>query len=117
MKVISPKFHAILDYLVVVSLWAVAGLYSWDSSLSTFTFVLGGIHLALTLLTRFPGGMFKIIPLPIHGYIELVVGILAVAAALFYLEDELARNFYLGFGIVVLLVWFLTDYQSSAATS
>ncbi|WP_247232971.1 hypothetical protein [Telluribacter sp. SYSU D00476] len=113
MKVISPRFHAILDYLLVVSLWAVAGMYDWDSSLSAFTFVLGGIHLILTLVTRFPGGMFKLVPFPIHGYIELIVGVLALLASLFYFEESLAKNFYLGFGIVVLVVWALTNYRSS----
>ncbi|WP_373513271.1 hypothetical protein [Persicitalea sp.] len=114
MKVINAKIHGIIDYLVVVFLLAAPSLFGLPPTTALFTYVLGGIHLALTLLTDTDLGLIKVIPFPIHGWIELIVGIALVGAAFYLggLEGDLARNFYLGFGGAVLLVWALTDYQS-----
>ncbi len=115
MKVIDAKLHGIIDYLVVLFLLAAPILFDLPPVATLFTFALGGIHLALTLLTNSSMGLIKAIPFPVHGWIELIVSVALVGAA-FYLgsmEGDLARNFYLGFGGAVLLVWALTDYRSA----
>ena len=114
MKVIDAKLHGIIDYLVVVFLLAAPILFNLPPTTTLFTFALGGIHLALTMLTNTKLGLIKVIPFPIHGWIELIVSIVLVGAA-FYLggmEGDLARNFYLGFAGAVFVVWALTDYRS-----
>jgi hypothetical protein len=80
---------------------------------ATFTYILGFIHLALTITTKFELGLVKIIPLKIHGMIELIVsiGLVLIAFYLGNLEGDLARNFYLGFGVAVFVTWFITDYS------
>jgi len=112
MKFISPKIHGIIDYLVVVFLLASPTLFGFTGLLSCFTYALGGVHLALTLLTDFSGGLFKIIPLPIHGLIELVVGIALIVIAYTLFKDIAAgKLFYTVFGAAVLLVFVVTDYK------
>ena len=113
MKIINSKIHGIIDYLVVIFLWVSPTLFELPETTALFTYVLGAIHLTLTVLTNFKFGLFKVIPLKIHGLIELIVSIALVAVA-FYLgnqEGDISRNFYLGFAVAVFLTWLLSDYS------
>lgn len=112
---INSKIHGIIDYAVVLFLWASPSLFTLPETTAIFTYVLGGIHLVLTLATNFEMGVLKVIPFKIHGLIELVVGLALIGVA-FYLgemEGELARNFYIGFGGAVLATWALTNYKEA----
>ncbi len=112
MKILDPKTHGIIDYLVVIFLWASPTLFGLPPTTALFTYVLGGIHLLLTVSTRFPLGFLNLIPFQLHGTIELIVSLVLVGVA-FYLggeEGALARNFYLGFAAAVFLTWLVTDY-------
>jgi hypothetical protein len=114
MKILTSKLHGIIDYVVVIFLLASPSLFSLPEFTACCTYILAGIHLTLTVLTDFEVGLFKVIPLKIHGTIELTVSLALVAFA-FYLggrEGDLARNFYLGFGIAVFLTWLVSDYES-----
>jgi len=115
MKLISPKLHGIIDYLVVAFLLASPLVFGFTGLLAIFTYVLGVIHLALTLLTDFNGGVMKLIPLSFHGMIELIVGVVLIILAFTLFKDEAAgKIFYALFGAAVLLVWLLTDYRKSS---
>lgn len=106
--------HGIVDYLVVVFLLVSPSIFKLPPVTAAFTYALGGIHLLLTVLTKFELGIFKIIPFRIHGYIELIVAI-ALAGAAFYfnsIEGSLARNFYFGFALAVFLTWATSDYSA-----
>jgi len=110
---VNSKIHGIIDYLVVVFLWLSPTIFELPNITSTFTYVLGCIHLTLTILTNFELGLIKVIPLKIHGMIELIVSISLIAVG-FYLntiEGELARNFYIVFGIAIFATWLITDYK------
>jgi hypothetical protein len=110
---VNSKIHGIIDYLVVLFLWSSPTLFSLPETTSTFTYVLGGIHLVLTVLTKFELGLIKVIPLRIHGLIELIVSIVLILIA-FILgnkEGQIARNFYIAFGVAVFLTWLITDYK------
>ena len=112
MKIISPKLHAIIDYIVVVVLLASPTFFGFTGLLAQFTYALGIIHLLLTLLTNFSGGIIKLIPLPLHGLIEFVVGVvLIILAFTLFKDDQKGEVFYTAFGTAVLLVWLLTNYK------
>lgn len=115
MKILNARIHGIIDYLVVIFLLAAPTLFNLPATTALFTYILGGIHLTLTLLTKTDLGLIKVIPFPIHGWIELVVAIALVGVAFFLgsLEGALAQNFYLAFAGAVFLVWLLTDYKSA----
>ena len=84
MKIIDSRIHGLIDYLVVVFLLAAPALFGLPATTALFTYVLGGIHLALTMLTKFELGLIKVIPFPLHGWIELAVALALVGVA-FYL--------------------------------
>lgn len=111
---VNSKIHGVIDYLVVVFLWSSPALFNLPEITSTFTYILGGVHLGLTVLTKFELGVIKIIPLKIHGWIELVVAVslIVIAMILGQQEGEIARNFYIGFAIAVFLTWLITDYTT-----
>jgi ABC-type amino acid transport system permease subunit len=82
--------------------------------IAVFTYALGAVHLILTLFTNFDAGLFKIIPLRVHGYIEFIVGIaLIVLAFTLFMDNANGRVFYTCFGLAVLLTWLFTDYKNS----
>ncbi len=119
MKIISSKVHGILDYLTVIFLFAAPTLFKMDGTLCTFTYALAGIHLLLTALTNFEPGIFKVIPFKIHGLIELIVAVVLIAVAFWFNSNgsKLGLYFYLGLAIVILIVFFLTDFKGSQTSA
>jgi hypothetical protein len=116
MKFISPKLHGIIDFVVVIFLLASPTIFGFTGLVATFTYALGGIHLLLTVLTDFNGGLFKVIPFSIHGLIEFVVGlVLIILAYTLFKDDKTAQLFYTVFGAAVLVTWLVTDYKGTKA--
>ena len=91
MKPISLTVHGAIDYLAVV-IFAVApvaiGLTGWPAALS---YVLAGIHLLMTLLTDFPAGVIKVIPIVLHQWVERIVGPALIILALISMTAAGAR--------------------------
>jgi hypothetical protein len=107
MKVISDTAHGILDYLTVA-------IFALAPSILV-SYALAAIHLAMTLLTNMPLGVFKIIPMRLHALVEMLVGPVLVVAALVLptvLGDK--REFFLVMGLVILAVWLLSSYGRPA---
>jgi hypothetical protein len=112
MKFISPAIHAIIDYLIVIFLLASPTLFGFAETAAIFTYVLAGIHLLLTISTDYSAGLIKVISLPLHGFIESIVGVILIALAYtLFNDDTTAKLFYIIFGTVVLYTWLLTDYK------
>jgi hypothetical protein len=61
----------------------------------------------MTLLTRFPMGIRKVIPFVAHGIVELVVGIALLLLPAFagYSPGSPARRLCPAMGGMILLVW------------
>jgi len=114
MKPISPTVHGAIDYLVVVIFAgapAVIGLSGWPAVLS---YTLAGIHLLMTLLTDFPAGIIKAIPIVLHQWVERIVGPVLVILA-FISMTEAARAFFVAMGVIIFAVERLTAYRSTTA--
>lgn len=113
MKLISPRIHGYLDFLTVILFLLAPTLFGLNQLPALLAYSLAGIHLVVTLTSDFPFGIVKIIPFPIHGWIERIVGptLVAVPFILGFADDEVARNFYIAAGVVIIAVGLLTDYQ------
>src|SRR5689334_15808903 len=103
MKLINPTIHGILDYVVVTFLWASALIFPFTVSIKLFTPALGCVHLVLTLITNFPGGVVKVLPLKIHAIIELAVSIILIVSPGALGLQGVDKIFYVAFGIAVFL--------------
>ena len=116
MKVISPRLHGYLDFLTVILFLLAPALLDLGQVPAMLAYSLAAVHLVVTLTSDFPFGVIKIIPFPVHGWIERIVGpsLIAVPFILGFANEETARNFYIAAGLVIIAVGVLTDYQSKA---
>jgi hypothetical protein len=114
MKIISPKFHAVLDYILVMLLLASPDVFGLSKTASTLAYVLGVIHFILTVCTNFSGGIFKLINLKLHGLIEFFVSIVLVVLAFTLFKGNLTDEiFYACLALLILIIFTLTDYKRS----
>jgi len=114
MKKLSPRVHGILDYFTVLFLLSSPSLFDMQTNGAVFTYVLAIVHLILTLLTDFPLGAFKIIPLKLHGLIEIVVSIALIVVAVWFRSsgDNVSFYYYLIFAFILFIVWTTSEYKS-----
>jgi hypothetical protein len=112
MKIISPRLHGIVDYVTILFLGLSPFLFHMNNAARIFTFALGIVHLSLTLLTDFDMGIFKVIPLKIHGTIEVAVSVVLIFVAFIFrkLDDQTSFYYYLVFSLALFLVWLTTSY-------
>jgi hypothetical protein len=110
---LNSKIHGLIDYAVIIFLWLSPTLFGLSSTTSMFTYVLGAIHLALTITTDFEVGLIKIVPLKIHGLIELIVSIALVAVAFLLgnIDGSKSMIFYLIMAVSIFATWLITDYK------
>jgi hypothetical protein len=118
MKILDPKIHGILDYAVVVAFAVAPSVVGLAGLPAAILYALAAIHLLLTLVTDFPLGVAKIVPLRVHGAIELIVSLALVALPwiLNFSSDPTARVFYVVAGVVIFAVWLITDYRGAATS-
>ncbi len=116
MKIISSKAHGILDYATAAFLLLAPTLFKMEGNLCTITYILGAVHLTLTVLTDFEVGLVKVIPFRIHGLIEVVVAVgLAALAFWFYNNDNaFGFYFYMALAVVIMIVFILTDFRTTS---
>lgn len=114
MKVLTPRSHGILDYVTVIAFLLAPTIFDLSGLPATISYLLAVVHFMLTIITAFPLGLIKAIPFRIHGMIELAVSILLVLLPwlLGFTSVPAARNFYVTAGIVIFIVWLVTDYAS-----
>jgi hypothetical protein len=98
-NLLSPRIHATVDYLSVLLLVLAPTLFGLNDIATRGAYALAAIHLVMTLLTDFPGGVMKLLPLRVHGMVEIVVGVLLVLAPL-----------VIPAATVLVVVWGITDY-------
>lgn len=113
MKKLSPRVHGVLDYFTVLFLLFSPSSFDMQTTGSVFTYVLAVIHLILTVLTDFPAGVFKVVPLKIHGIIEIIVSIALIGIAVWFRSsgDNVSFYYYLIFAFILFIVWSISDYK------
>ncbi|TWR29688.1 hypothetical protein FPZ43_07450 [Mucilaginibacter pallidiroseus] len=112
MKLIGPKLHGIIDYIMIVFLFAAPTLYTMPTHSMPLVYSIATAFLLLTVLTNYSFGVFKSIPLRVHGIIELVLSIvLIILAFTFFKYDDRARPFYLSFGVFLFIIAIFSDYS------
>lgn len=111
-KILTPTLHGYLDYVTVVLFLAAPFVLGLTGMAGIFAYVLAVIHLAMTLLTDFPLGVYKLVPFSLHGWIERGVGPMLVVVPYIFGFTDTGTMFYVAIGIVLIIVGLLTDYQA-----
>ncbi len=112
-KVLSPKGHAIADYITAGAFLLAAALF-WrrNKRAALGSLVCGGADLALSLLTNYPGGVADVISFPTHCKID--VGFAAMVAEMprfMKFEDDKEKKFFTLQGTGIVGVANLTDFD------
>ena len=106
-KPISPALHRIVDFVAVLLLLAAGPLLHFKGRPAEITSTLAGVVLVYSVFTWF----VKLITLKVHLAIDAVLG-LAMIFSPFWLgfsDVSQACYFFVGFGVLVLLVVSMTD--------
>ncbi len=116
-KQLAPRTHGYIDYLIVLFFVLAPSLFGFadDDRAAVTSYIVAASHLALTVFTAFPLGLFRVIPFPVHGKVELVIAFVLVALPWIvgFAENDVARNVFIGGGIATLAVYLLTNYRTS----
>lgn len=117
MRVLNAFAHGVLDYVVVVVLLLAPTLFHFTWLPALVAYLLAAVHLAVSLCTRYRLGVFRRIPFGAHGLLEAVVSVALVALPWVagFADQTVARSFYVAFGILLFVVWLITDYAGRVA--
>ncbi|MEA2826028.1 MAG: hypothetical protein QOG43_467 [Actinomycetota bacterium] len=113
-KLLPAWLHAIADYAVGVLLVAIALTVDMSTKATVAGVVVGATVLAVSLLTRYPLGVVKVLPFRIHSIGDYAAAILLFVAPFalgFNDTDSGVTAFYIAAGIAVLAVSLITNYQ------
>ena len=115
-RLLPAWLHAIADYAVGLSLIIVAVAVGGSGSAVAAGVVVGAVVLVVSMLTRYPLGVLKVLPFTVHSagdYLAAALLIISPFALSFNDSDTGLTAFYIVAGIAVLAVSLITNYQYS----
>jgi hypothetical protein len=113
-KMIGPKTHAIIDYAVAATFFTAGALF-WrrHKRAAISSFLCGAAATANSLLTDYPGGVWKVMSFDTHGKIDAgLAGLTATMPSAMFFRDDAESCFFLATGIAETAVTALTDFSS-----
>jgi hypothetical protein len=111
-KPISPKLHGIIDYLAVPLLVAAGPLFGFAGRAAQITSTVAGAILVIAASTQYPPSIVKLVPLKIHRMIDVVLGLMFIIYPhVFRFPEHSALLFFIVYGLLTLIVAFLTDWD------
>ena len=115
-RLLPAWLHAVADYAVGTVL-IVAALIAGGTGGAVGTGVVVGVTvLAVSMLTRYPLGVVKVLPFQVHSAGDYLAATLLLAAPFalhFNHSDSGLTALYVGAGLAVLAVSLITNYQYS----
>jgi hypothetical protein len=115
-KFLPAWFHAIADYAVGALLVIVPIVAGGSDKAVAAGIVVGAVVLLVSMATRYPLGVFKILPFTVHSagdYLAATLLVVAPFALSFDGSDSGLSIFYVAAGLAVLAVSLITNYQYS----
>jgi hypothetical protein len=115
-RLLPAWFHAIADYAVAGTLILVAAIVGGSTEAVAAGVVIGVVVLVVSMLTKYPLGVVKVLPFTIHSagdYLAAALLALSPFALGFNNSDTGLTAFYIAAGVAVLAVSLITNYQYS----
>jgi hypothetical protein len=112
-KAIDPKTHAALDYAVAATFFAAGALF-WrrHHRAALGSFLCGGVVTANSILTNYPGGVWKALDFDTHGKIDAgLAGICSMIPRAMFFRKDSESSFFLASGIAETALTALTDFS------
>jgi hypothetical protein len=113
-RLLPAWFHAIADYAVGAGLIVVALAVGGSGPAVATGVVVGAVILAVSMLTRYPLGVAKVLPFTVHSagdYLAAALLVLAPFVLGFTDTDAGLSAVYVVAGLAVLAVSLVTNYQ------
>ncbi len=117
-KVIGPKTHAIIDYAVAATFFTMGALY-WKrhKRAAISSMVCGAAATVNSVLTDYPGGVWKVMSYHNHGKIDAgLAGMTAMMPQLMGFTDDSEARFFRMQGIAESAVTAMTDFDAMDRT-
>jgi hypothetical protein len=114
--VISPAQHAVLDYGVAATFFGMgAALWGRHRPASTLAFLNGAMVLGMSLLTNYPGGVYRTLSFKTHRTGDIVQAALAgFGPALFGFSGDPEAKYFYGQALSEAGVIAATDWSAAA---
>jgi hypothetical protein len=118
-RTITPKTHAVLDYVTVGLFFGAASWFARRNKRAALAaMICGGAELAVCLLTDYPGGARRIIDFAERREIDL--GLAAMSAsmpAFLAFRDDPEKGFFLAQGMLISAATALSQFPEKPARS
>lgn len=116
-KVIDPGTHAIIDYLTAAGLITLGfTAFRHHRRAAAAAFINGGSVLLLSMLTDYPGGVFRKLSFKTHGAMDtLLAGVCAASPAMMGFAGDREAQVFHGQALVEACVIASTDFDSGTA--
>lgn len=116
-RIISARFHGVLDYAVGLLLIASPWLFrfSGDPVAAAVPVVMGGGAIFYSLFTRYPLSVYGVIPFNAHLVLDLLSGLFLVVSPWLCMFQNSVRWPHVVFGLLEIGVVILTGFRSAAA--
>ncbi|HEY2496696.1 MAG TPA: hypothetical protein VGK24_06485 [Candidatus Angelobacter sp.] len=114
-KVINPKAHAIIDYVMAASFFGMAAFF-WrrNKRAAVGALVCGTAETITSLCTDYPGGVVREISFETHGAIDFgLSGMVASLPDILRFSDDRESRFFRMQGLALATVTGLTDFTGS----
>jgi hypothetical protein len=111
-KPITPKEHCLIDYFQSAFLIAAPALFGLSGVSAKLVLSFGLVQAVTNALSDTPVGVYRLIPMPVHGSIEKWGGPACLAIA--FLSDGARQQnarFLLFHGLLATTIYNLTDYN------
>jgi hypothetical protein len=108
--------HAVADYAVAGTLIVVALAAGGPHKAVAAGVVIGAVVLVVSMLTRYPLGVWKVMPFSVHSAGDYLAAALLIGSPFvlgFHATAMGLSVFYVVAGVAVLLVSLITNYQYS----
>src|SRR5690349_20020804 len=115
-RLLPAWLHAVADYAVGGLLIVVALAVGGSNGAVATGVVVGAVVLLVSMLTKYPLGVVKVLPFTVHSagdYLAAALLVLSPFALGFNDSDTGLTAFYIVAGIAVLAVSLVTNYQYS----
>jgi hypothetical protein len=115
-RLLPAWFHAIADYAVAAALIVVPIVAGGSDKAVAAGIVVGSVVAVVSMLTRYPLGVLKVLPFTIHSagdYLAAALLVVAPFALSFNNSDTGLSAFCITAGVAVLAVSLITNYQYS----
>ena len=115
-KLLPAWFHAVADYAVGIALIVVALVDSGSYGAVGTGVVVGATVLLVSMLTKYPLGVVKVLPFTVHSagdYLAAALLVIAPFALNFADAEGGMAAFYVAAGAAVLATSLITNYQYS----